>query len=209
MVVPCLSEQQEGRKASVSAIRRSLVIGILILSMTPACRTPEPLQSSTSGPATLLLIEGDPQALTSSGSISVHITVQNASDLSGFEFNLGFDPILVDFIAASLSGSLGDTGAECDPSSKRCATLLTPLEEQEGVIAIGAYSYGESPGIDGDAPLATVRLRPTGATGVLTLTMGTPIVVDSAGRPAAPTAQPLRIELWQAVLLPLVLRGAF
>lgn len=80
---------------------------------------------------------------------AVVVTIQDASNLGGFEFCLNFDPSKVQVTGVSLGDFLGSTG-------RNTGTLGPDIDNIDGVLYFGGFSYGTAGGPDGDGVLATI-----------------------------------------------------
>jgi hypothetical protein len=110
------------------------------------------------------------------GIFDVQIQVNEATNLAGFEFDVQYDPEYVSVVGITLSEFVGRING-CAPLSERCAVALSQ-GTAVGQNSIGAYSYGNDVGTDGDGILATIHLLPTGKTGTTSLRLEHALLVD-------------------------------
>jgi hypothetical protein len=145
-----------------------------------------------------LTLDGPEQVPATALGIDVTLTVSDAVALAAFEADLGYDPALVAVSGITADGFLGDTSQGCDPAETRCEAALGPLAQGADVSAIGGYAFGTGTAHDGNGTLAVVHLTPTGATGVLTLTLTNPLAADADATPITPTVQGTVIRITAA-----------
>jgi hypothetical protein len=82
---------------------------------------------------------------------TVSVLIDSAQNLGGYEFDLAFDPGVLQAVRAAQGGFLGITG--------RTVGELGPIiDNTNGVIAYGAYSYSNSGGPAGNGMLAEIAL---------------------------------------------------
>lgn len=86
-----------------------------------------------------------------SAAFTVTVGIQDAQDLGAFQFNLGFDPAIVQVNGLALSPFLGSTG-------RNTAALGPEIDNEAGLVRYGAFSYGSQPGPGGDGTLVTITL---------------------------------------------------
>jgi hypothetical protein len=143
-------------------------------------------------PVLALHAPGGPQPITAT--LTIELTITNAAALGGFEFDLVYEPALLQVSGLSLSGFLG-TVAGCDPEMERCAVELGPQAKGDAT-ALGAYSYGAGGGGSGDGLLALIELTPTGATGTSALHIANPLLASADGIPSVPSTHDTWVTLW-------------
>jgi hypothetical protein len=125
--------------------------------------------------------------------VAVQVVVENGVNLGAFEFEVSYDPTLVGvgevMVAPFLAGAAG-----CNPRIGRCGYALGPVE-QGNTAAVGAYTIGQGPGASGTGMVATLHLKPTGATGTVTLHIINPLLVDVAANLTVPLTQDVSFTL--------------
>jgi len=82
---------------------------------------------------------------------TVAVSIQGAQDLGAFQFDLGFDPAIVQVNGAALAPFLGSTG-------RNTATVGPNIDNGSGLVRFGAFSYGSQPGPVGDGDLAMITM---------------------------------------------------
>ncbi len=134
------------------------------------------------------------------GTVLVDVVVEDATDLGGFEFRLGYDPALLQVLEVEPGPFLASTG--------RFTGVLGPIHDDGmAAVAFGGYSYGGGAGPSGKGVLATVVFHPLGpGTTPLTLTSGQ--LSDTTGRSPIPQLQGSTLTLVppRTVYLPIVLK---
>jgi hypothetical protein len=95
--------------------------------------------------------------------VLMEVVIENVENLGFFQFDLTFDPAVVQVKAAELGEFLGSTG--------RSASGVGPIiDNEQGKLTFGGFTYGAEPGPNGAGVLAQVTL--TGVDdGTSTLTM--------------------------------------
>jgi hypothetical protein len=87
--------------------------------------------------------------LDTSTTYTLAVTVEGAEDLGGYQFDLTYDPEMVQVDDAALGAFLGSTGRNTGP-------LGPEIDNGTGAVRFGAFSYGEEVGPYGDGVLAVV-----------------------------------------------------
>lgn len=140
----------------------------------------------------------------------VQVTVDGATNLGAFEFDLGYDPALMAVTAITLTTFLGG-GADCDPTRGRCGEVLG-LQPVSGGVALGAYSFGAGAGAAGAGVLATLRVQPTGRSGATALTVANATMTGADASVIMPLVQGATLEFappapaMRTLYMPLVTR---
>lgn len=80
---------------------------------------------------------------------SVQVMVEGAKDLGGFQMEFAYDPSVVEVRKVTVGDFLTSSGRNRIP-------LPTEVNNEEGVAAFAAASFGDSPGADGSGVLATI-----------------------------------------------------
>jgi hypothetical protein len=135
---------------------------------------------TTSPPENAASLQVSAPVSTSVGAtVTITIQIQNPQDLAGFEFDLGYDPAVLQVEKVVLGSLLGSGG--------RTAYPLGPVTDSAaGELGTGGYTVGELPGVDTDGVLAQVTLRAV-ESGESSLTLDSPLLADpqgTLGRPA-------------------------
>ncbi len=133
----------------------------------------------------------------------VNLVISGAEDVGGWEVLLGFDPAYVEVAAVTPGDFLSSTG--------RTATGLGPMQQTQGQVSIGGYTYGAQPGADGSGVLAQITLRGI-AVGSTTLSVSSPLLatLDAAGgvQTQTPTTQGAQVNVTQPLAVTLAGFGA-
>ena len=80
---------------------------------------------------------------------ALSVTVENATDLGAFQYDLVYSPTLVRAESATISGFLSSTG--------RTVSQLGPIiDNQQGRVTLGAFSFGSAGGPSGAGVLAVI-----------------------------------------------------
>ncbi len=185
------------------------LVFFIIVALLPLARAEAVSAAPVAPPA--LALSGPESVPATAATIDVVVNVSGAVDLAAFEADLGYDPALVEVTGITAGGFLGETSPGCDPYAARCEAVLGPLPQGADRAAIGGYAFGTGEPAGGSGTLATVHLAPTGATGVLTLTLSGAIAADAAATPITPTVQGTVIRIvgeGHEVYLPLILKGS-
>jgi hypothetical protein len=86
----------------------------------------------------------------------VQVVIEDGENLGGFQFDLVYDPSVLEVKDAALGDFLGSTGRSVLP-------LGPEVDDQDGTTVFGAASFGEPPGADGSGVLATITCVARGA----------------------------------------------
>lgn len=183
----------------------ALVAGAVTASQSP-------LQAAQV-PAPTLRLVAPPGAQSPTAPTHVQVQVENGQDLSGFEFDLIYDPDLVEVVGLSAGSFLG-AGGDCDPNNTRCAVTLGPVTQSYGT-SLGGSSYGGGSGASGNGLLATIHLQPTGRSGSTSLQLANPLLATANPALAVtPLTIPATLNLGEGgsggaetIYLPLILKG--
>ncbi|MBC8254744.1 MAG: hypothetical protein H8E35_12070 [Ardenticatenia bacterium] len=146
--------------------------------------------------ATLRLQSASPVA--SGKTFTVAVEIEGATDLGGFQFDIAFDPAVVQVEDVTLGDLLGSTG--------RSTTPLGPvIDNAAGAVTFGGFSFGDQPGPSGDGVLAVVTWTALGV-GSSPLHLENVQVVDVAGQkqPAITEDGRAMVGLSQRIYLPVV-----
>ncbi|NOX63414.1 MAG: hypothetical protein GXP42_15930 [Chloroflexi bacterium] len=116
--------------------------------------TPSPTLTPTPLPGTTLFAQ--PISATHSlagGDFVLDIAVENVSDLGAYQFTLHFEPTIVEAQSAYLGPFLATTG-------RQVVFLPFTIDNAQGVITVGAFTYGDAQGASGSGTLASIKFRP-------------------------------------------------
>ena len=93
----------------------------------------------------------DPAVKTAgvSEACSVSVAIENVTNMSGFQFDIVFDPAVVQAEDAIVGEFLGSTGRTIFP-------VGPDIDNIEGKITYGAITFGDAAGVDGSGVLAVV-----------------------------------------------------
>ena len=129
---------------------------------------------------------------------TVTVMIDEAVDLSAFQFDLHYTPSIVQVEAITLGDFLASTG--------RGASSVGPkIDNSTGFASFGAFSLGTQPGPNGSGPLALIRLRAVGA-GASPLDLEGVQVLKTQGNPPVPTVEDGSVTVEHKIHLPLVLK---
>lgn len=82
----------------------------------------------------------------------LQLMIDGVEDLAGFEFNMGYDPAVIEVTDAGLGDFLEGT--------ERLVIPVDPqISEEEGSVAFGALSVGQEAGVNGSGLLARITCR--------------------------------------------------
>ena len=92
----------------------------------------------------------DPEeSVVNPGTFTVDVVLHGALDLTGYEFNVSFDPDVVEVDSVVDASFLGSTGRTVVPGTAQ-------IDNEAGTLFFGAVSTGAMDGPDGDGVLATI-----------------------------------------------------
>ncbi len=102
-------------------------------------------------PSPALRVEPPEQEVTSTGgTFQVEVTVENVVHLGAFQFDLVYDPTIIEFVDAELGSFLGSTGC----------TVMDAETHTSGRLTYGGHIVGTCFGPNGDGPVATITFDP-------------------------------------------------
>ena len=100
-------------------------------------------------PDTRMKIEPADLAVGLNETFVIEVMVEEANNLAAFQFDLAYDPSILQVTEAALGGFLESTG--------NSAVAVGPeVNNAEGKLTFGAISYGSGPGPSGAGVLATI-----------------------------------------------------
>jgi len=112
---------------------------------------------------------------------TVDIVIEDVEDLGGFEFDLTYDPAIVQVTDVSLGPFLGSTG-------RNTGTIGPEIDNTTGRVSFGAFSFGTELGPSGTGTLATITLSAAGA-GTSLLDLQNTQVTDTQGNLQTPVTE--------------------
>lgn len=143
---------------------------IALLLALVALATSIPLVWSDS-PETTVRIEPTSVQVSAGDTVPVTIEIHDVVNLGAFQFDLTFDPAIVQVDSVTLGDFPASTGRSVNP--------LGP-KSQAGKVVYGAFSFGDAAGPDGSGTLATVILQARGG-GQTPLGLANVQVIDIGG----------------------------
>lgn len=191
-------------------VRWVLVLSFLLPPSTvPLFSTTPSPRSQTNLTPTIRLKTLQP-SYDPAGPITVELWIDNAQNLGAFELALEYNDNLVQFTSFILAASFGQT-TNCNPASTHCVIPL-PSKTETNRTTLAAYSYGNSPAVNGSTHLATIQLVGKGEAGQTPLTIREPRLVDTAGKTTIPTVTDTILTLQEPqegyqLYLPLIVSG--
>ena len=159
---------------------RNLLISLsiwLALAGAPA----EALGPAPLAPQPRVRIEPAEAVVGPGDTFTVEVVIEEARDLGGFQFDLVYDPAIVQVKEVDLGGFLGSTGRSVVPVGPK-------VEDEAGRMPFGAISFGSGPGPSGMGTLAAITLEARGE-GSTVLDLRDVQVLDTGGSPQPVTAQ--------------------
>ena len=133
-----------------------------------------------------------PDAASVGDIFTVDIVTDGSQNLGGFEFDLAYDPTVLEFQEARLGDLLGLTERTSEP-------IGPVVDEERGTISFGGYSYGESGGASGDGVLAEIAFRAV-AEGESALDVQYPLLADVSGALTIAPDQDSTVEIVEGPL---------
>ncbi|OGO40344.1 MAG: hypothetical protein A2Z04_02620 [Chloroflexi bacterium RBG_16_57_9] len=107
------------------------------------------------------------------------LNIEHAQDLAGYEFDLVYDPRMVEVTGVTPESFLQSTG-------RRVIFLGPRIDAKVGVVAFGAASYGQPPGVSGEGVLASLQLRARAAGSTALKFKPGGLLFDSRANPQEP-----------------------
>ena len=121
------------------------------------------------------------QDVDTQASYALTITLEGAQDLGAFEFDLGFDPALLQVDDVTLGDFLGSTG-------RNTAELGPNISNDTGIVTYGAFSFGAQGGPDGAGVLAIVSFTTFITEGVSDLNLQSVQIINTQAQTQTVTA---------------------
>jgi len=138
-------------------------------------------------PATRVRIEPADSVVGPNETFVVQVVIEEADDLGAFQFNLAYDPSILQVTEAVLGDFLESTGRSVVP-------IGPEVNNAEGRATFGAISFGSGPGPSGTGVLATITCIAQGE-GSTALGLQEVQVLD-----AQASAQPVTAQAGQVVV---------
>ena len=157
---------------------KQLIIVCLLASMVIQVGIPE---VSASTPGTRVRIKPADLAVELNETFVVQVVIEEANDLGGFQFDLTYDPSIVQVTEPALGDFLGSTG-------RNAVTVVSEANNVEGRVTLAAVSIGSATGSSGAGVLATITCVAQGE-GSTALELREVQVTDTAGDAQQATAE--------------------
>lgn len=178
-----------GKAAKVLSIVLSVIgLSLLVLSFSVTLHpgADDGLWSDDVVAAALLVpvtVRVDPSASTGTvgDTFTINVVIDNALNLGSFQFDLTYDPVIVQATDVTLGTFLGSTG--------RSIGVIGPIiDNTAGQVTFGAFSFGSQPGPSGTGLLATINFSTAGV-GSSLLDLQNSQVTDTLGNPQIPVTE--------------------
>lgn len=161
----------------MSKDKRLSIIGLLALIMA-AVSIPE---VSATTPGTRVRIEPADLVVGLKGTFVIQVVIEEANNLGAFQFNLVYEPSIVQVTKAALGAFLESTG-------NSAVTMGPEVNNADGRVSFGAVSFGSAAGPSGTGVLATITCIAQGE-GSTALELQKVQVLDTAANPQLVTAE--------------------
>lgn len=125
---------------------KQLIIICLLALIVTQVSIPE---VGAAAPGTRVRIEPADQVVDLNETFVVQVMIEEAGDLGAFQFDLTYDPSIVQVTEAVLGDFLGSTGRSMVPAGPE-------VNNAEGRVTLGAISLGSAAGPSGTGILATI-----------------------------------------------------
>jgi general secretion pathway protein D len=131
---------------------------------------------------------------------SVSVVITDVEDLGAFQFEMGYDPSVVQVDDAALGPFLGSTG-------RNVSQLGPTIDNEAGKLTFGAFSFGTQSGPSGYGLLSAIDMT-AGALGATPLDLDTVQVLYPSGASQAVTVEDGMVSIagTRYLYLPLVIR---
>jgi PKD repeat protein len=147
------------------------------------------------------LVSVEPLSLTVAPgeTFSVSAVITDVGNLGAFQFELGYDPSVVQVDDAALGPFLGSTGRNVSP-------LGPTIDNSGGKLTFGAFSFGTQPGPSGCGVLSTIEMT-AGLLGATPLDLDEVQVLYPSGTSQAVTVEDGKVSLagTRYLYLPLII----
>lgn len=90
------------------------------------------------------------QRVPPSGAFQAQVVIEGVQNLGGFELAVSYDPSVLEVTGASVGDFLTSSGREQIP-------LGPQVDNEDGIVALGAFTVGDAAGPDGSGVLATIN----------------------------------------------------
>ena len=130
---------------------------------------------------TVIRIEPTNTTIRQGSAFTVTVGIQDAQDLGAFQFNVAFNPSIVQVNDVALAPFLGSTG-------RNTATVGPEIDNVAGLLRYGAFTYGSQPGPNGYGALSTITLTAQ-ALGTTLLDLNDVHLSDTEGNPQIATVE--------------------
>ena len=118
---------------------------------------------------------------------TVEVVIEGASNLGGYQFEMDFDPSIVQVVGVEDGGFLGSTGRAVIPTGP-------DIDNAVGTLTFGAVSIGAQPGPDGEGTLAIITLEAVGV-GVSSLHLHDVMVLNTAAGEETPNVEDGQVKV--------------
>jgi len=159
------------------------VAGLLGLLLLPATSLHNHNQSVAEASLVPVTVRVDPatSSVEMEGVFTIDIMIDGVEDLGSFQFDLTYDPAIVQATDVTLGPFLGSTG--------RSTGVVGPtIDNVGGLVTFGAFSFGSQPGPSGTGTLATITFSTAGV-GTSFLDLQNSQITDTLGNPQSPVTE--------------------
>ena len=163
---------------------RHQLIPLLIIALLSALIT---ISASAVAPDPRVTIEPAHSAVSLGETFAIEVMIEGAEDLGAFQFELAYDPSIVQVKEVTVGDFLESTGRSVVP-------LGPQVDNVAGKVAFGAISFGTGPGPDRRGTLAVVTLMARGEGGTA-LDLRDVQVLDTGGSPQPVTVEGARLTV--------------
>ncbi len=153
------------------------LFSVLALALTAVTMVVSPAWAQPPEPA--VRIEPANLQVSAGSSVQATVKIDDVKNLGAFQFDLTYDPAIVEVESIALGDFPGSTGRSVNPLGPRL---------DAGKAVYGAFSFGDSAGPDGSGVLATVTLKAQ-AGGQTPLGLGNVQIIDIGGGRIAVASQ--------------------
>jgi len=157
---------------------------LLIIALLSALIT---ISASAVAPDPRVTIEPAHSAVSLGETFAIEVMIEGARDLGAFQFELAYDPSIVQVKEVTVGDFLESTGRSVVP-------LGPQVDNVAGKVAFGAISFGTGPGPDRRGTLAVVTLMARGEGGTA-LDLRDVQVLDTGGSPQPVTVEGARLTV--------------
>jgi len=163
----------------------SLLLSIVVEAPLLAQSSPKSLWSALN-PDPIVAIDPPEQVVDAGDTFSVKVVIEQAVDLGGYEFTIGFDHSIVEVLDVEVGDFIGSVGCTVIP--------LGPDLDEAGTATFGAVTVGCPTGPEGTGDLATVSLKALGE-GNTDLALYKVMVFNTSGSQVAATVHDGRVQV--------------